>query len=199
MVRKIILGLLLAGSFDAHAAEWVPLPNAGSADQYFYDKSKLVVKDDEITYWKKVLFKIPQPIKGNEATIGILRERINCTEHTAKLMSYLYYAASGESIDYVAQDDSPPAPIIPDTVGDIFDQTLCPMVWRKQEEARIKAEQAGVEAELKQSEKKNEQPAASSVIPVPVKPTPPQAPNVRLPEKQPATPLPMPQIMEQLY
>lgn len=184
------------------AAEWVPLPNAGSADQYYYDKSKLVIKDDEITYWKKVLFKVPQPIKGKEAATGILRERINCSEHTAKLLSYLYYTSSGESIDYVAQDDSAPAPIVPDTVGDAFDQALCPMVWRKQEEARIKAEQAGVEAELKQGEKKKEEPksaAAAPVIPAPAKPTPPQVPNVQTPEKQPAASLPMPQVMEQLY
>lgn len=200
-MKKLALAVMLI-SGHAFAAEWVPLPNAGSADQYYYDKSKLVIKEDEITYWKKVLFKVPQPMKGKEATIGILRERIHCGEHTAKLMSYLYYTSSGESIDYVAQDDSAPAPIIPDTVGDAFDQVLCPMVWRKQEEARIKAEQAGVEAELKQSEKKKEEPkpaAAAPAIPAPTKPVPPQVPNVRIPEQQPAAPLPMPQIMEQLY
>jgi len=195
-MRTILLAAMLV-SGHALAAEWVPLPDAGSADQYFYDKSKLVIKDDEITYWKKVLFKTPQPVRGNDATSGILRERIHCGEHTAKLLSYLYYSASGETIDYAIQDDSAPSPIIPDTVGDAFDRVLCPLVWRKQEEARIKAEQAGVEAELKQSAKKKEE--AKPAVPVPTKPTPPQVPNVRLPEKQPVPPLPMPQIMEQLY
>lgn len=201
-MRRMLL-LVLLGSHYAAAAEWVALPDAGSADQYFYDKSKLVIKDDEITYWKKVLFKTPQPVNGKEAASGILRERIHCGEHSAKLLSYLYYASGGETIDYVTQDDSAPVPIIPDTVGDAFDRVLCPLVWRKQEELRIKAEQAGVEAELKQAAKKKEEPkpAPSAVaVPAPAKPTPPQIPNVRLPEKQPAVPpLPMPQIMEQLY
>jgi len=195
-MKKALFTLMLLGNC-AYAADWVALPDTG-ADKYFYDNSKLVIKDDEITYWKKVLFAMPQPVKGREAASGVLRERIHCGEHSAKLMSYLYYTANGETIDYVAQDDSPASPIIPDTVGDAFDRVLCPLVWRKQEEARIKAEQAAAAAELKQPEKKREEPRAE--ITAPAKPVPPQIPNVRMPEKQPALPqLPMPQIMEQLY
>lgn len=195
-MRKKAFALLLA-SQGAMASDWVALPDTG-ADQYFYDNSKLVIKDDEITYWKKVVFKAPQAIKGREAASGILRERIHCGEHTAKLMSYLYYSASGDIIEYLAQDDSPANPVIPDTVGDAFDRILCPLVWRKQEENRIKAEQSATEAELRKPviKKDETQPAVAA----PVKPTPPQMPNVRLPEKQPPLPqLPMPQIMEQLY
>ena len=204
-MRKKLWLLVMLISQHTYAAEWMPLPDAGSTDQYFYDKSKLVIKDEEVTYWKKVLFKTPQPIKGKEAASGLLRERIHCGEHTAKLLSYLYYASNGETLEYVAQDDSAPVPIIPDTVGDAFDRVLCPVVWRKQEEQRIKAEQVGVEAELKQAVKKKEEPKPAPAvttpqIPVPAKPVPPQLPNVRLPDKQPAVPqLPMPQIMEQLY
>lgn len=196
-MKQAWLALALA-SFPVQAAEWVPLPGNEATDQYFYDNSKLVIKDEEITYWKKVVFRTPQLVKGQEAVSGILRERVHCGEHTAKLLSYLYYSANGETIDYVAQDDSPAAPIIPDTVGDAFDRVLCPLVWRKQEEARIRAEQAAAEAELRQARKKEE--PARPELTVPAKPVPPQAPNVRLPEKAPAMPpLPLPQIMDQLY
>ncbi len=200
-MKKALLALLLA-SQSAMASEWIALPDTG-ADQYFYDNSKLVIKDDEVTYWKKVIFKTPQPVKGREAASGILRERIHCGEHTAKLMSYLYYTAGGETIDYVAQDESPASPVIPDTVGDAFDRMLCPMVWRKQEETRIKVEQSATEAELKKPAQKKEE--AKAAVVGPTKPVPPQIPNVRLPEKQPTVPqLPLPQIMspqmmEQLY
>lgn len=196
MKRVLLAAMLISG--HAFAAEWVPMPDARSADQYFYDNSKLVIKDDEITYWKKVLFRTPQPVKGRNAASQIVRERIHCGEHSAKLLSYLYYSADGETLDDVAQDDSAAVPIIPDTVGDVFDRVLCPLVWRKQEEMRIKAEQSAVEAELKRPVAKKEE--ASPDIPAPVEPIPPQVPNVPLPEKQPAVPqLPMPQIMEQLY
>lgn len=200
-MKKELLALLLA-SQSAIASEWIALPDTG-ADQYFYDNSKLVIKDDEVTYWKKVIFKMPQPVKGREAASGILREKIHCGEHTAKLMSYLYYTAGGETIDYVAQDESPATPVIPDTVGDAFDRVLCPLVWRKQEETRIKTEQSATEAELKKPIPKKEE--AKPTIANPAKPIPPQIPNVRLPEKQPTVPqLPLPQIMspqmmEQLY
>jgi hypothetical protein len=201
MYKQAPLLALLLLSLHSQASEWVALPDTGT-DQYFYDNSKLVIKDEEITYWKKVIFKIPQAIKGREATSGILRERIHCGEHTAKLMSYLYYSASGETIEYMAQDDSPATPVIPDTVGDAFDRVLCPLVWRKQEENRIKAEQSATEAELKKPVIKKEE--AKPAIAAPVKPVPPQVPNVRLPDKQPLPQLPMPQIpmpqiMEQLY
>jgi hypothetical protein len=147
MKPAITLFLALAAT-PALAADWVALGKAGAVDQYFYDRSKLTIKDDQITYWKKVVFAEPQNINGKEVGSGLLRERIDCAEHTAKLISYLYYATTGETVDYIAKDESEAAPIIPDTVGDAFEQKLCPLVWRKQEEARIKAEQRAAEAEL---------------------------------------------------
>ena len=144
-----LLGLaVLPVSTQALAADWAPLGKVGAVDQYFYDRSKLTIKEDQITYWKKVVFAAPQVINGKEVASGLLRERIDCAEHTAKLISYLYYATTGETVEYIAKDESEAAPIIPDTVGDAFEQKLCPMVWRKQEEVRIKAEQRAAEAEL---------------------------------------------------
>lgn len=207
-MRSALMLLLLACT-PAWAADWVPLQTNGN-DQYFYDNSKLVIKEDEITYWKKVVFKTPQIHKGSEVVSGVLRERIHCGEHTAKLMSYLYYSPGGETVEYIAQDDSPPAPIVPDTVGDAYDRVLCPMVWRKQEEMRLRGETRAVEAEPKTAPKMEEKAA-------PAKPAgkerftvkPPKAPVVSAPkpppgglppdnEALPIPQLPAPQILENL-
>lgn len=241
---KPVIALLLAlASSPALAADWVSLAKAGAVDQYFYDRSKLTIKDDQITYWKKVVFSEPQSINGKEVASGLLRERIDCAEHTAKLISYLYYATTGETVEYIAKDESEAAPIIPDTVGDAFEQKLCPLVWRKQEEARIKAEQKAEEAELsaiKKAPPATEKPSAtiptpgtgsapaSTTAPSPAAPstppatipapgqTPPDsnaapvnpaagptAPQGTTPQDRNAAPvrqpLPMPQIIEQLY
>ncbi len=209
----VLMGLLFSQA--GTAAEWIALPSAGSSDQYFYDRSKLTIKDDEITYWKKVVFKVPQPIHGKEAASGLLRERIHCENHTARLVSYLYYSASGETIDYVTQDESEPAPIIPDTVGDAFERVLCPMVWHRQEEVRVKAEQKTAADELAIGKKEDVKPdaklakPASVVVPAPVPPKAPVAPTVTIQRKlqpnevpqgsMPVMPIPLPQIMEQLY
>lgn len=190
-----LLLALLALPAPASAADWVALPSAGTADQYYYDRSKLTIKDDEISYWKKVVFKSPQNLHGREVASGLLRERIHCAEHTAKLVSYLYYSASGETVEYVAQDESEPAPVIPDTIGDAFERALCPLVWHKQEEARIKAEQKAAETNLsvaKKEIKKNDADKAEPKQPADI--IQQQENNPR-----PSNSLPMPQIIEQLY
>ena len=204
MKSIIFILLVLLLPHTASAAEWVALPGAGSADQYSYDRSKLTIKEDEITYWKKVVFKTPQDLHGKVAASGLLRERIHCADHTAKLVSYLYYSATGETIEYIAQDDSEPAPIIPDTVGDAFERVLCPMVWHRQEEARIKAEQKAAAAELavskkEKEEKKPEAKAARAPETAVVSPPAKTVEKEKPPVSAPITPLPMPQIIEQLY
>jgi hypothetical protein len=228
MLKRLVWLMFLCASANAFAAEWVALPAVPTGDLYFYDNSKLVIKDDEVTYWKKVQFKSPQSLNGSEVASGILRERINCSEHTYKLMTYLYYSPTGETVQYVPQDESVPAPIVPDTVGDNYDRALCPVVWRKQEETRIKNEQKAAEQEAKDDNKPKDsgdtkplpQPALQrsslKAKPLEMITTPPpkmpaatlpsKAPNVRLPDKvqqlqlpTPQQPLPDPQIMEQLY
>ena len=195
-LMQTILTVLVAllGMNSAWAAEWVALPSAGSADQYAYDRSKLIFRDDEVTFWKKVVFKVPQDLHGKMAASGLLRERINCTEHTAKLVSYLYYSASGDTLEFVTQEESEPAPVVPDTVGDAFERTLCPMVWHRQEEARIKAEQKAAAAEL-EARRREEKPAEPKMD---VKAAP-AAVNPEQDKSPPRTPLPMPQVIEQLY
>ncbi len=166
---RIIAALLLAAAlFPAAAAEWVPVSRAGMADRYFFDASRLVIKGNEISYWKKVEFATPRPLAGGEAVTGLLRERIDCAEHTAQLISYLYYSASGETLEYVARYEGEPAPIIPDTVGDAFERTLCPRVWRKQEQERIQAEQQAAAAELARQKQREAEAAAPPAAPAPL-------------------------------
>ena len=130
------LGILLAlmTSTPAIAAEWVQVRTPGDSDLYYYDRSKLFVSGEEITYWKKVVFRAPQPVNGQYAASGLYRERIHCTEHTLKLISHLLYTTDGRSIEYIANHEGEAAPIIPDTLGDVFEQTACPLVRQRQDE-----------------------------------------------------------------
>jgi len=125
MCRSLTLFALLLAAPSAFAADWLKLELPNTEDQYFYDRSKLVVQGNEITYWKKVLFKQPQTVKGKLAQSGMMRERIDCKEHTLRLLSSLYHDAQGAIIEYVAEAEKEGAPIIPETVGDWFEQALC--------------------------------------------------------------------------
>ena len=118
-----LLPLLFASSVQA--ADWVRISIPHTDDEYFYDRSKLVVNGNEVTYWKKVQFIPPRSVKKLLASSTLMRERINCREHTLRLLSFLYHDAQGAQIEYVADAEASAAPIIPDTVGDQFEQVLC--------------------------------------------------------------------------
>lgn len=118
-----ILQLLFAG--NTLAADWVRIEIPYTEDVYFYDRSKLVVNGNEVTYWKKVQFIPARNVKTFVASSALMRERINCREHTLRLLSFLYHDAQGAQLEYVADADKAEAPIIPDTVGDQFEQVLC--------------------------------------------------------------------------
>lgn len=159
---KIILAfLLLTLVSPTYAAEWVRVHTSGVGDQYFYDRTKLYINGDEITYWKKVNFRNAQPVKNSFAASGLFRERIHCTEHTLKLISYLLYAADGGTIDYVAANEGEPAPIIPDTLGDMYEKIVCELVRQKHDEQRRKQAEEPKNIELEKGEMTSELPAAT--------------------------------------
>jgi hypothetical protein len=182
-MKQLGLIILFLLSLPAFAAEWVRVRPLAEGDQYFYDRSKLYINGDEITYWKKVAFKIPATVKGQAAVSGLYRERIHCAEHTLKLISYLLYAADGNTIEYIASHEGEAAPIIPDTVGDVFEKTVCDLVRQKQTLARQKT--AEDETRKTESEKGNSAPITET----PGKPKPPaEKGNPNSQEQEPITP-----------
>jgi hypothetical protein len=154
MIRHLALlafFLLPTAHSSAWAADWTRLTQIPGEDQYFYDRSKLVIEGEEATYWKKVLFKKPQAVKNQPAAWSLMRERIHCTQHTLRLISYLYYAADGSTIEYVADHEKEGTPIIPDTLGDAFERHMCELVKARQEANKAEAKKA--EAEKAEAEK----------------------------------------------
>ena len=122
-VLALLLPLALLSS--ASAADWVRIGIPHTEDEYYFDRSKLVVNGNEVTYWKKVQFTPPRPLKKSLASSTLMRERIDCREHTLRLLSFLYHDAQGAIIEYVAEANQEAAPVIPDTVGDQFEKTVC--------------------------------------------------------------------------
>lgn len=130
--------LLCCGS--AGAAEWAIVHTAPEGDQYFYDASRLTVSGNEVTYWKKVIFRSPYAYKGKPAASALYRERIHCAEHTVKPLSYIVHGVSGAAIEHVTVEGET-ASIVPETIGDVFEQVLCAQAALRREEAARKATQ----------------------------------------------------------
>lgn len=129
-----LLFLVLLGHFTlVNAAEWTLVYAGPEGNQYFYDASKLAISSNEITYWKKVLFKTPQTYKSMQAVSALYRERIHCSEHTVKALSHIVHGAAGAVIEQVASEGEA-TPIIPESIGDLFEAALCPQVRSKRDE-----------------------------------------------------------------
>jgi hypothetical protein len=122
------LALLAAG---VHAADWVRV-EAGDQHQHFYDRSKVAVEQDKVTYWRRVVFRSPQAARNGSARMAMYRESIDCLHHTYRSLGYLLYAQDGTVIDNVYTPDATPDPIIPETVGDRFEALMCVFVDQAQ-------------------------------------------------------------------
>ncbi len=133
-VQAALSVLLLALPGLAAAAEWTVVHVGPEGNQYYYDASKLTISGNEITYWKKVLFKKPLAYKGQLAASALYRERIHCGDFTVKPLSHVIHAVGGGVIEQIAAEGEASA-IIPDTFGDLFEAALCPQVRAKRDES----------------------------------------------------------------
>jgi hypothetical protein len=200
-MKRLLLFFILCTSLSAQGAQWIKLPGPSGGDTYYYDRSKLYISGDEITYWKKIVFLSPQDTKKGLAASGLYRERINCAEHTLKMISYLLYNGNGGVIEYVPDHEEPATPIIPDTIGDIFEHSLCALVAqhkaeekRRQEEERQRQEE---EEKRKQEEQmKNQNCPPANAVPQPAPTTDNVAP-VSAPARHQPNPK-YPRIIEHL-
>ena len=125
----------------ALAAYWVPV-TAPDQNQHAYDRTKLFVDGDSITYWRRVVFRTPQPTKAGEARMALYRERIDCRSHTQRTLGYLLYAQDGSVIENVYTPKSAAEPIIPGTIGDRYEALMCVFVDEDREAREQAAKQA---------------------------------------------------------
>jgi hypothetical protein len=138
-----LLGIAAAlCAVPVQAADWVPV-RAPDQNQHAYDRGKLFVDGEAITYWRRVIFRTPQPVKGSTARMALYRERIDCRSHSHRTLGYLLYAQDGNVIDNVYTPEAPAEPIIPGTVGDRFEEVMCGFVEEDREAREEARQQAG--------------------------------------------------------
>ena len=181
---------LWLGSVAARAADWVPVTVSHPGHDYYYDRSKLNIKDDEVSYWQKVVFSAPQSLRSGEASYALQWNRIDCAQHSVRHLQELHFSAAGQMLENASREDAPATPIIPDGVDDAFEQILCMQVWQKQEEARLKAEQKAADGQSASADKEQAPPPASA---------PSRAAEAAGQQLQKPPAAPLPQSSEQLY
>ena len=127
MVRLLVALAMLLPGLPARAADWV---RVGTPDphQHFYDRSKLTIEGEQITYWRRVAFRTPQSARTGKAHSAMYRERIDCEKHSHRALGHLLYLQDGAVLENVYTPEAAAEPIIPETVGDRFETLMCLIV-----------------------------------------------------------------------
>jgi surface-adhesin protein E len=118
-----VIGLLCAAA-PLYGAEWVRVSTI-DINQHWYDRSKVYVDGDLVTYWRRVAFHVPQRTKSGLAASAMYRERVDCRTNMHTTLGYLLYAKDESVLENVRTPDAPAEPIIPGTVGDQFEKLMC--------------------------------------------------------------------------
>ena len=129
------------------AADWTRVA-AKDQHEHYYDRGKLAIEDEQITYWRRVVFRPAQPTRNGIAASAMYRERIDCALHTHRTLGYLLYAQDGSVLENVYTPEAPAEPIVPETVGDRFENAMCTLVARERSRnvARREAQKQAAEA-----------------------------------------------------
>lgn len=133
------------------AADWVRVSTPGG-DRHFYDRSKLLIEGDEVTYWRRVDFASPMRAGGGTARLALYRERIDCRQHTVRALAWQILAGEGALLESASATAAEAVAVVPDTVGDRFHSVMCALLGaqkqRDGELARIRADLAACRADL---------------------------------------------------
>lgn len=131
-VDRLCLALLLFVCPDmVAAADWLAMRTTADTHLHSLDKSRLLIDGEEITYWRRVVFTQPQLSRHGQAGSALFYERLDCARHTLQMKNWLLYDQAGKLIDQAAEPDREPSPIVPDSLADSLEQTLCRMIGSK--------------------------------------------------------------------
>ena len=103
------------------------MTTTSEGDTHYYDREKLHVEDRAVTFWRKVEFRMPLPVRSALAQLGLYREQIDCASRSLRTLGYLYYTADGAIIEDVYAPEAPPVAIGEATPVRQLEDLLCPL------------------------------------------------------------------------
>ena len=121
---------LLFGCCSTHlaAAEWVGVRLPGEADEPAYDLASVYIFADEVTYWHRIRTAEGSALPGKR----LLRERIQCSQHTLTTLTEIEFDAQGQRRHVATPLARPPLQIVADTPESILERSICRLIGRKE-------------------------------------------------------------------
>jgi hypothetical protein len=127
-VRIALLFAVLLATPALADEDWAEVVTTPEGDAHFYDHERLHLDGDAVTYWRKVEFRRPLPVRSSLASVGLYREQIDCSARELRTLGYLYYSADGARIEDVYSPDAPPVAIAEGSPARHLETLLCPLV-----------------------------------------------------------------------
>lgn len=105
---------------------WVILRGPDKDVQHAYDRDRLRIEGQNITFWRRIRFKKPQSSEFGEVGRGIYQERIDCQNQTLQtLFVGLYDAQRRPILERSMAEATQSAIILPESIGELFQTILC--------------------------------------------------------------------------
>jgi hypothetical protein len=153
LLERVALGLVAAMPLaPTLAADWVRVPASGT-DLHYYDRSKVSMRGDEVTYWRKVIFSRIVPTRSGPAKQAIYQEQIHCRDHTLRSLAWQLFAEEGAMLESSANPTAEVGSIVPETIGDRFHPVICGLLAaQRQRDAEVERDEALLAAKRKELE-----------------------------------------------
>lgn len=114
------IGLIL--SVEALAEDLVLYDIGSQGSYYFYDTESIRRSGDEVTVWVTVDESKNKSVSYRTAK---LKWRIDCTEETIGLISYVYYKSNGTLFDSESTKYPSMEPVVPGSTGESLFRKVC--------------------------------------------------------------------------
>lgn len=127
-ISRCLLSLMVMISASADAAEWIVVRIPGVQAEHAFDLSTTFLFADEVTFWRRI--RPVAPAAGQR----LLRERIQCTQHTLATLTELDYDQDGKLLKVVTSSARDPV-LIERAEERELALAICRLIGRKGGEA----------------------------------------------------------------
>jgi hypothetical protein len=116
---------------------WTTLGTTAGGDLTELNVPSLKVDGKSVTFWVRSKYKTPKPWTdggvSKKITYGMTRYRVACAEETLTMLAWTEYDAQGNVVVSNVIDFPKPRPIVPESVGQNFHESVCFLTVNKQD------------------------------------------------------------------
>jgi len=108
------------------ATTWVMLRGPDKEVQHAYDRDRLRIDGQNVTFWRRIKFRKPQSSEFGEVSRAIYQERIDCQNQMLQtLFVGLYDERRHPLLERGMSEVNQSTVILPESIGELFQTAVC--------------------------------------------------------------------------